>query len=51
MAKPTRLDSGIGIGGIALPLADRGIRVAAIELSQAMVDELDRTRPMRVGGR
>jgi hypothetical protein len=34
------LEFAIGTGWIALPLAERGIRVAGIELSQAMVDRL-----------
>jgi hypothetical protein len=38
------LKLGIGTGRIALPLADRGICVDGIDLSQAMVDQL-RTRP------
>lgn len=36
------LEFGIGTGRVALPLARRGVRVAGIELSQAMVDELRR---------
>jgi SAM-dependent methyltransferase len=36
----TALELAIGTGWIALPLAERGIRVAGIELSQAMVDRL-----------
>ena len=38
------LELAIGTGWIALPLAERGIRVDGIELSEAMVDEL-RRRP------
>jgi SAM-dependent methyltransferase len=34
------LEFGIGTGRIALPLADRGVRVAGIDLSQAMLDQL-----------
>jgi SAM-dependent methyltransferase len=36
------LEFGVGTGRIAVPLANRGIRVAGIELSQAMADELRR---------
>jgi SAM-dependent methyltransferase len=36
------LEFGIGTGRVALPLARRGVRVAGIELSQAMVEELRR---------
>lgn len=36
------LEFAIGTGRIALPLAKRGVTVAGIELSQAMVDELRR---------
>ena len=32
------LELGIGTGRIALPLADRGVRVHGIELSAAMID-------------
>ena len=38
------LELGIGTGRIALPLADRGVRVHGIELSTAMIAEL-RTKP------
>lgn len=38
------LEFGVGTGRIALPLADRGIPVHGIELSQAMVDRL-RSKP------
>jgi SAM-dependent methyltransferase len=38
------LELGIGTGRIALPLAQRGIEVHGIELSQAMVDQM-RTKP------
>ncbi len=38
------LEFGIGTGRIAVPLSQRGIRVAGIELSAAMVDRL-RTNP------
>jgi SAM-dependent methyltransferase len=38
------LELGIGTGRIALPLARRGVRVAGIELSEAMVAEL-RAKP------
>jgi SAM-dependent methyltransferase len=34
------LEFGIGTGRIALPLADRGVTVAGIDLSQAMLDQL-----------
>ena len=34
------LEFGIGTGRIALPLSDRGVTVAGIDLSQAMVDQL-----------
>ena len=34
------LEFAIGTGRIALPLADRGLQVSGIELSQAMVDEM-----------
>jgi SAM-dependent methyltransferase len=36
------LEFGIGTGRVALPLARRGIHVSGIELSPAMVDELQR---------
>lgn len=39
------LELAIGTGRVAIPLADRGIRVAGIELSQPMTDELHRKRP------
>ena len=38
------LEFGIGTGRIALPLAERGIRVHGIDLSKAMVEEL-RSKP------
>jgi SAM-dependent methyltransferase len=38
------LELGIGTGRIALPLAERGVRVHGIELSKAMVERL-RTKP------
>jgi SAM-dependent methyltransferase len=38
------LELGIGTGRVALPLADRGIRVAGIDASQAMIDRL-RAKP------
>ncbi|WP_262851573.1 class I SAM-dependent DNA methyltransferase [Mumia quercus] len=38
------LELGIGTGRIALPLAERGVSVHGIELSQAMVDQL-RAKP------
>jgi len=38
------LEFGIGTGRIALPLAERGVRVDGIDASQAMVDRL-RTKP------
>jgi 16S rRNA A1518/A1519 N6-dimethyltransferase RsmA/KsgA/DIM1 with predicted DNA glycosylase/AP lyase activity len=38
------IEFGIGTGRLALPLSQRGIRVAGIELSPAMVAEM-RTRP------
>ena len=34
------LEFGVGTGRIALPLADRGVTVAGIDLSQAMLDQL-----------
>jgi len=34
------LEFGIGTGRIALPLSDRGVTVAGIDLSQAMLDQL-----------
>jgi SAM-dependent methyltransferase len=40
----TALELGIGTGRIALPLAQRGIRVHGIDLSEAMVDRL-RAKP------
>lgn len=36
------LEFGVGTGRVALPLSRRGVAVAGIELSQAMVDELRR---------
>ncbi len=39
------LEFGIGTGRIALPLSRRGIRVHGIELSPAMVNQLDVQRP------
>ena len=46
------LELAIGTGRVAIPLADRGVRVAGIELSQPMTDELHRKRadiPVVVG--
>ena len=46
------LELAIGTGRVAIPLADRGIPVTGIELSQPMVDELHRKRadlPVVVG--
>lgn len=39
------LELAIGTGRVAIPLADRGVPVAGIELSQPMVDQLHRKRP------
>jgi SAM-dependent methyltransferase len=39
------LELAIGTGRVAIPLADRGIAVSGIELSQPMVDQLHRKRP------
>lgn len=39
------LELAIGTGRVAIPLADRGVRVTGIELSQPMTDELHRKRP------
>ncbi|MDT0183650.1 class I SAM-dependent methyltransferase [Microbacterium sp. ARD31] len=39
------LELAIGTGRVAIPLADRGVRVTGIELSQPMTDELLRKRP------
>lgn len=36
------LEFGVGTGRIALPLSDRGVTVAGIDLSQAMLDQLAR---------
>ena len=36
------LEFGVGTGRVAIPLARRGMQVSGIELSQAMVDELQR---------
>src|SRR6476659_3995793 len=46
------LELAIGTGRVAIPLADRGVPVTGIELSQPMVDELHRKRadlPVVVG--
>ena len=46
------LEMAIGTGRVAIPLAERGVRVAGIELSQPMTDELHRKRadiPVAVG--
>ena len=40
------LEFGIGTGRIAVPLADRGVTVAGIDLSQAMLNKLAR-KPAR----
>lgn len=45
------LELAIGTGRVAIPLADRGVRVAGIELSTAMADRLrakDRSNRIRV---
>jgi SAM-dependent methyltransferase len=39
------LELAIGTGRVAIPLADRGVEVSGIELSQPMVDRLHRKRP------
>lgn len=39
------LELAIGTGRVAIPLAERGIAVTGIELSQPMVDRLHRKRP------
>lgn len=39
------LELAIGTGRVAIPLADRGVPVSGIELSQPMADELHRKRP------
>ena len=39
------LELAVGTGRVALPLADRGVPVTGIELSQPMVDALHRKRP------
>ena len=39
------LELAIGTGRVALPLLDRGVAVAGIELSQPMVDQLHTKRP------
>jgi SAM-dependent methyltransferase len=39
------LELAIGTGRVAIPLADRGVPVTGIELSQPMVDRLRRKRP------
>ena len=39
------LELAIGTGRVAIPLADRGVPVAGIELSQPMTDQLHRKRP------
>ncbi|MDF1603698.1 class I SAM-dependent methyltransferase [Nocardioides sp. YIM 152315] len=39
------LELAIGTGRVAIPLAERGVAVTGIELSQPMVDELHRKRP------
>lgn len=46
------LELAIGTGRVAIPLVERGVRVAGIELSQPMTDELNRKRadiPVVVG--
>lgn len=39
------LEFAIGTGRVAIPLADRGVPVSGIELSEPMVDQLRRKRP------
>jgi len=39
------LELAIGTGRVAIPLAERGVPVTGIELSQPMADELHRKRP------
>lgn len=39
------LELAIGTGRVAIPLAERGVPVSGIELSQPMVDQLHRKRP------
>ena len=39
------LELAIGTGRVAIPLTDRGVPVAGIELSQPMTDQLHRKRP------
>ena len=39
------LEFAIGTGRVAIPLAERGVAVTGIELSQPMADELARKRP------
>jgi SAM-dependent methyltransferase len=39
------LEFAIGTGRVAIPLAERGVAVTGIELSQPMVDQLHRKRP------
>lgn len=39
------LEFAIGTGRVAIPLAERGVRVSGIELSQPMVDQLRRKKP------
>ncbi len=43
--KGPALEFAIGTGRVAIPLADRGVSVTGIELSQPMVDELHKKRP------
>lgn len=40
------LEFAIGTGRVAIPLAERGVAVSGIELSQPMVDRLHRKRPL-----
>lgn len=39
------LELAIGTGRVAIPLADRGIAVSGIELSEPMIDQLHRKKP------
>lgn len=41
----TALELGVGTGRVAIPLAERSVRVSGIDLSEPMLDELRRLAP------